>query len=87
MPSTTILMAYGAIVTSILTSLGFLSALVIAYLSSDHTNQSLMIGAVISNFTTTVSFWLGSSFGSQKKDQVIADQQRPPSTAPRTGMN
>ena len=78
MPPTNVLMAYGAIATSILSSLAFGAALIISHLSGDQTNQSLMIGAVISNFTTTVSFWLGSSFGSQKKDEVIAQQQGRP---------
>ena len=72
MPITTGVMAWGAIAISVLSSLAFFVALIIAHLAQDQTNQSLMIGAVIANFTTTVSFWLGSSFGSQKKDEALA---------------
>jgi ABC-type uncharacterized transport system permease subunit len=64
-------MTWGAIAISVLASLGFITALVIAYISHDTTSQSLLVGAIISNFSTAVSFWLGSSMGSQKKDERI----------------
>jgi hypothetical protein len=76
--TTATMMAWGAIVTSILSALGFLAAFVIAYLSHDTTSQSLLVGAIITNFSTAVSFWLGSSSGSQKKDDQIAKLSEKP---------
>jgi ABC-type uncharacterized transport system permease subunit len=64
-------MVYGAITMSVLTSLVFLVSLLIAFMSKDQANLELIYGAVISNFTTSISFWLGSSAGSQKKDDVM----------------
>ena len=64
----------GAIVTSIISCLGFIGALVIAYLAKDTSNLTMLLGIVAGAFNTVVSFWLGSSAGSQKKDEVIAQK-------------
>jgi hypothetical protein len=71
MPPAT-MMWLGAAVTSVLCSLAFIVALLVSYMSKDQPNLGLLIGAVIANFSTTVSFWLGSSAGSQKKDETLA---------------
>ena len=64
----------GQVVTSILASVAFLAALIVAYLADDKTDLTLIIGAIIANFTTTVTYWLGSSASSQKKDEIIASK-------------
>jgi hypothetical protein len=66
--------SWGAIAVSVLASLSFTAALIIAYMAKDQANLSLLIGAVISNFSTAVSFWLGSSAGSQRKDEILAQK-------------
>jgi zinc transporter ZupT len=62
---------YGAVVTSILACIGFIGALVIAYLSKDQQNLGMLLGVVAGAFNTVVAFWLGSSAGSQKKDEAL----------------
>jgi hypothetical protein len=66
----------GRIIVSALIASGFILALSISYLSQDHTNTSLLVGAIIANFSTAVSYWLGSSASSQKKDEIIAAKPR-----------
>lgn len=65
-------MVLGAIATSVLASLAFFVALVWAFVSQDPTSIDLLIGAVIANFSTAVSYWLGSSSSSARKDDIIA---------------
>ncbi len=62
----------GAIVISGMACIGFWAALVIAYLSKDQTNLAMLLGIVAGGFTGTLNYWLGSSSGSQKKDDIIA---------------
>jgi ABC-type uncharacterized transport system permease subunit len=71
-----VLMVWGAIITSILASLAFMAALVIAYLTHDTASQQQLVGAIIATFATVVAFWVGSSAGSQKKDERAADSPR-----------
>lgn len=47
-------------------------ALLISYIHNDDANRSMIIGAIISNATTIVSFYFGSSDSSRKKDEIIA---------------
>ncbi len=72
-------MTWGAIAISVLASLIFVVAFAIAYLSHDATSIALLVGAAIANFSTAVAFWLGSSAGSQKKDERIAQLTDSPS--------
>lgn len=53
----------------------FLVALGIAYWSKDSSSLTMMMGAVITMATQVVNYWLGSSSGSSKKDDVIAASQ------------
>jgi len=77
MPLTvTSIMAWGAVTASVLTSVAFIIALVIAWMAKDQSNLSLLVGAVVANFTTAVGYWLGSSAGSRAKDEV---PPKPPS--------
>jgi hypothetical protein len=63
------MMVWGAIVISTLVSLAFMAALVIAYLTHDTGSQQQLVNAIIVMFATVVAFWVGSSAGSQKKDE------------------
>lgn len=71
-------MMLGAIAVSLANSLAFLTALIIAYINHDTASLGQLIGAVIANATTVVSFWLGSSAGSARKTDIIAAATRPP---------
>ena len=73
---------WGAIIVSVVTLLTFTGALVVSFLTLSHSQDqdvlklstnllNLTVGAAIANATTAVGFWLGSSSGSQKKDEVI----------------
>jgi hypothetical protein len=62
---------WGAIIVSIVALLTFTGALVVAFFLNDPALLNLTVGAAIANATTAVGFWLGSSSGSQKKDDVI----------------
>lgn len=70
--------SWGAIATSVLTLLTFAGTLVIVFFFKDSGMLNLMVGAVIANATTAVNFWLGSSSGSQKKDDALARAALPP---------
>jgi hypothetical protein len=63
---------FGAILTSFVTMLAFAVALVFAYVYKDTQNLSLIIGAIIANATTVVSYWLGSSSGSARKTEILS---------------
>ena len=63
---------WGAIIVSIVTLLTFTGALVVSFFFKDSGLLNLTVGAAIANATTAVGFWLGSSSGSQKKDDVIS---------------
>ena len=62
---------WGAIIVSFVTLLTFTGALVVSFFFKDSGLLNLTVGAAIANATTAVGFWLGSSSGSQKKDDVI----------------
>jgi hypothetical protein len=63
--------SWGAIVVSIVALLTFTGALVVSFFFKDAGLLNLTVGAAIANATTAVGYWLGSSSGSQKKDDVI----------------
>jgi|SRR5689334_11952697 hypothetical protein len=62
---------WGAIIVSVVTLLTFTGALVVSFFFKDSGLLNLTVGAAIANATTAVGFWLGSSSGSQKKDDLI----------------
>lgn len=66
-----IVSTWGAIIVSVLALLIFTGALVVAFFHPELNLLQLTVGAAIANATTAVGFWLGSSSGSQKKDEVI----------------
>ncbi len=70
------LMVWGAIVVSILTTLAFWTALVLAFIKNDTSSLNLLIGAVIANSSTTVAYWIGSSSGSRRKTDILAGERR-----------
>jgi len=63
---------WGAIIVSVVTLLTFTGALVVSFFFKDSGLLNLTVGAAIANATTAVGFWLGSSSGSQKKDELIS---------------
>jgi hypothetical protein len=63
---------WGLIIVSVVAILTFTAALIVAFVIKDEGLLNLTVGAAIANATTVVSFWLGSSRGSQSKDQAIA---------------
>jgi len=65
-------MMLGAIIVSVANSLAFFAALGFAYWKGDSSNISLLVGAVVANASTVVSFWLGSSAGSARKTELMA---------------
>jgi hypothetical protein len=66
-----IVSTWGAIIVSVLALLIFTGALVVAFFHPELNLLQLTVGAAIANATTAVGYWLGSSSGSQKKDEVI----------------
>lgn len=79
------LLLWGAIVISVLNSLAFLGSLLIAYLSKDQANLALLIGAVIANMASTLSFWIGSTAGSARKTELLAAALTQPPAVPAAG--
>jgi hypothetical protein len=76
---------WGAIIVSIVTLLTFTGALVVSFFFKDSGLLNLTVGAAIANATTAVGFWLGSSSGSQKKDDVIGARLGGAAVAGATG--
>ena len=67
---------WGAIAVSIVGILTFDGALVISFVLKDPTMMALTVGAAVAMGTTVVNYWLGSSAGSQKKDETIAKSRQ-----------
>lgn len=67
----------GAIAISSVALLTFTGALIASFVTGDAGLLNLTVGAAIANATTAVNFWLGSSSGSQKKDETIAAKLNP----------
>lgn len=62
----------GPILVSTLAMLIYGGALVIAFLSKDQGNLTILIGVAAANATTVVGYWVGSSIGSARKDVQLA---------------
>ena len=77
-----VLSAWGAIVVSAVALITFLSALVVSFFFKDPGLLNLTVGAAIANATTAVGYWLGSSAGSQRKDDAIQRALPPAPPAP-----
>lgn len=71
--------AWGAIAISVVSLITFTASLVVAFFLKDPGLLNLTVGAAIANATTAVGYWLGSSSGSQKKDETIAAAVAQPS--------
>ena len=65
---------WGAPAISIYTLTIMIGAMAIAWLTKNDNAMTLLTGAAIANATTIINFWVGSSAGSQKKDETIAAQ-------------
>ena len=81
--STTI---WGAPIVSVLAYGTFLAAIIIAMIVKNNELLVTLCGVAGANATTAVSFWLGSSKGSQDKDAKIATMtpSPPPGTTTTT---
>lgn len=67
-------MPIGATIVSILVVIGFFGMAILRFIHpeiKDDQNLTLMFGAMISAFTTVVSYWLGSSRSSATKDDAM----------------
>jgi hypothetical protein len=63
----------GRIGIAIMTQLLLISACLFAVWDKDQQLQLLIAGAIIANATTAVQWFFGSSAGSEKKDDIIAN--------------
>ena len=73
---------WGIVVVSVLVLLIYLAALTFAYFSKNDTLLTTLLGVAATNATTAVGFWLGSSYGSAKKTNLLATT--PVATPPAT---
>jgi hypothetical protein len=66
----------GAFIISFLITLTFMGVLAFAMFHGIQDNQTvqLLTGALVSSFSTVISYWIGSSSSSKTKDAVIAQQ-------------
>ena len=62
----------GPILVSVIAMLIYGVSLVIAFLSKDQNNLTLLIGVSAANATTVVGYWIGSSNSSARKDVQLA---------------
>jgi hypothetical protein len=71
----------GAVLISVTAQITFFLALVssgaIAYFKGDYTLLMAMAGVAATNATTVVSYWVGSSDGSAKKTDIMAQNPLP----------
>ena len=63
---------WGAPIVSVYALTVFLVAIVVAYFAHDATLLNALLVVAATNATTVVSYWVGSSAGSQKKDATLA---------------
>lgn len=63
---------WGAIIVSVVALVTFTGALIVAFFLRDSGLLNLTVGAAIANGTTAVGYWLGSSAGSAKKDDLLS---------------
>lgn len=65
---------WGSSIVSIYALTIFLAAMVIAYLMKNEVLIVALLSVAATNATTVVSYWVGSSSSSAKKDILIASQ-------------
>lgn len=69
---------WGRVVVSTLVVFGFI-AITVLYMTKKLEGApvpeilSILLGALATNFTSVVNFWIGSSSGSAKKDEALAN--------------
>ena len=82
-PLATRISEWGAVVISVIVLLIFGLALWIAYLKGNDTLLINLLSTAAAAFTTAVGFWLGSSYGSSKKTEMLkAAPPAPPASPP-----
>lgn len=72
--------AYGKVVVSIVVLIlfGAVTTLVLTHTIPSSESATMVVGSVLTMAGAVVSFWIGSSSGSQSKDEKIAAQLPPP---------
>lgn len=73
---------WGAPIVSVLAYATFLAAIVVAFVVKNDALLITLCGMAGANATTAVSFWLGSSKGSQDKSAQLATQSSMLANAP-----
>lgn len=81
--SDTVAATWGPIVVSGMAMVLFFAAICVAWWTKD-ASLPLLLGAAATNAATVVSYWLGSSSGSKRKDQVIAGMSGTPTVTGTT---
>jgi len=64
--------AWGTIAVSIVAFVAYLTALLVSYFLKNETMMNTLIVVAATNATTVVSYWLGSSAGSQNKNETLS---------------
>ncbi len=73
---------YGALAVSVLIVGALFLALMIAWKSGDNTSLSIIIGGIMTQFANVVGYYIGSSVGSAKKDEVLTKLAQTNNPAP-----
>lgn len=71
---------YGTVAVSMFAMATFAFALLWSFLTNDEGMKNLTGGAAVAMATTAINWWMGSSKGSEKKDDIIANS--PPVVPP-----
>lgn len=79
-PTSTKVSEWGMVIVSVVALLIFLVALLIAYLKANDTLMTTLLGIAGAGYTTVVGFWLGSSYGSSKKTDMLNVAPTAPAT-------
>lgn len=69
---------WGKVVVSLIVTIGFIAVTVLYLTQKLQGNPapeilSILLGALATNFTAVVSYWVGSSSGSSDKDNLVKD--------------
>jgi hypothetical protein len=70
-----VISGYGAIIVSVVALLIYLGAHVVVLLLKSDTMLNILIGTDSALATMVAQYWVGSSAGSSKKDDIIAAQK------------
>ena len=74
---------WGRVVVSTVVVIGFIGVTILYMYRKIETGAvpeilSILLGALATNFTAVVGYWIGSSSGSSAKDEALADAAKKP---------